>query len=59
MKVAVIGTVGVPANYGGFESLVEQLVRHNTNDDLQYAIYCSKKSYPDQRWVYLEQKQNI
>lgn len=52
MKVAIIGTVGVPANYGGFESLVEQLIRHNANEDLQYAVYCSKNSYPDQRWVY-------
>jgi len=52
MKVAIIGTVGVPANYGGFETLVEQLVSHNNNDDLQYAVYCSKKSYDDKRWVY-------
>ena len=52
MKVAIIGTVGVPANYGGFETLVEQLVRHNKSDDLQYAVYCSKKSYNDERWVY-------
>lgn len=52
MKVAIIGTVGVPANYGGFETLVEQLVRHNDSDDLQYAVYCSKKSYNDERWVY-------
>ena len=52
MKVAIIGTVGVPANYGGFETLVEQLVRHNKSDDLQYAVYCSKKSYNDKRWVY-------
>ena len=52
MKVAIIGTVGVPANYGGFETLVEQLVRHNHNEDLQYAVYCSKKSYHDERWVY-------
>lgn len=52
MKIAIIGTVGVPANYGGFETLVEQLVRHNNNDDLQYAVYCSKKSYTDERWVY-------
>ncbi len=52
MKVAIIGTVGVPANYGGFETLVEQLVRHNNNDDLQYAVYCSRKSYNDERWVY-------
>ncbi len=52
MKVAIIGTVGVPANYGGFETLVEQLVRHNQNEDLQYAVYCSKKSYDEERWVY-------
>lgn len=52
MKVAIIGTVGVPANYGGFETLVEQLVRHNQNEDLQYAVFCSKKSYSDERWVY-------
>lgn len=52
MKVAIIGTVGVPANYGGFETLVEKLVRHNKSEDLQYAVYCSKKSYNDERWVY-------
>lgn len=52
MKVAIIGTVGVPANYGGFETLVEQLVRHNRSEDLQYAVYCSSRSYRDERWVY-------
>ncbi|MDE6754852.1 MAG: DUF1972 domain-containing protein [Muribaculaceae bacterium] len=52
MKVAIIGTVGVPANYGGFETLVEQLIRHNHSEDIQYAVYCSKKSYDDERWVY-------
>ena len=52
MKIAIIGTVGVPANYGGFETLVEQLVNHNKSEDLQYTVYCSKKSYCDKRWVY-------
>lgn len=52
MKVSIVGTAGVPANYGGFETLVEQLVRHSASDDLQYAVYCSKKSYNDERWVY-------
>lgn len=51
-KVAIIGTVGVPANYGGFETLAEQLVRHNASENLQYAVYCSKKSYAEERWVY-------
>ncbi|MDE6536888.1 MAG: DUF1972 domain-containing protein [Muribaculaceae bacterium] len=45
MKVAIIGTVGLPANYGGFETLVEQLVLHNNNDTLQYEVYCSAKAY--------------
>lgn len=52
MKIAIIGTVGIPANYGGFETLAEQLIRHNQSDDLQYAVYCSKKSYSEERWVY-------
>lgn len=52
MKVAIIGTVGVPANYGGFETLVEQLVRHNKSEDLEYAVYCSGKSYKEHHWVY-------
>ncbi len=46
MRVAIIGTVGLPANYGGFETLVEQLVRHNDSDDIQYDVFCSSKSYP-------------
>lgn len=52
MKVAVIGTVGLPANYGGFETLVEQLVRHNRNENLQYVVYCSNKSYTNKQRDY-------
>ena len=29
-KIAVIGTVGVPANYGGFETLVENIIKQNS-----------------------------
>ena len=52
MKVAIIGTVGIPANYGGFETLVEQLINHNQNEKLEYAVYCSKSSYSEEHWVY-------
>lgn len=52
MKVAIIGTVGVPANYGGFETLVENLLLHNISDNLQYSVYCSTKNYAEKRWVY-------
>ena len=52
MKVAIIGTVGVPANYGGFETLVENMVRQNNSDNLEYSVYCSGKNYKDRHWVY-------
>lgn len=44
-KISVIGTVGVPANYGGFESLVENIIGENTSPDILYTIYCSSKNY--------------
>ncbi len=50
MKLAILGTVGVPGRYGGFETLVENLVRHAENqpgllDEL--TVYCSARAYPD------------
>lgn len=46
-KVAIIGTVGVPANYGGFETLVENMIGKNASDEVEYTIFCSGKSYKD------------
>ena len=44
MKIAVIGIVGVPASYGGFETLVENLIE----DDMRsYTVYCSSSHYPE------------
>lgn len=43
-KIAVIGTVGIPAKYGGFETLVENLVE-NLGEEFDFTVYCSKKSY--------------
>lgn len=45
-KVAIIGTVGVPANYGGFETLVQNLLDYKRNPDISYRVYCSSRSYP-------------
>ncbi len=42
-KVAIIGTVGVPANYGGFETLVENIIGENASPDVEYTIFCSSK----------------
>jgi glycosyltransferase involved in cell wall biosynthesis len=46
-KVAIIGTVGVPANYGGFETLVENMIGINASEDVEYLVYCSSKSYKE------------
>lgn len=46
--IAIIGCKGVPARYGGFETLAENLVRH-LSDQYDFIVYCSKDSYPDQR----------
>lgn len=43
-KLAIIGTVGIPAKYGGFETLADNLVKHLSNDH-NITVYCSKKRY--------------
>jgi len=46
--IAILGTVGVPANYGGFETLAENLTRFHQENVLpaKLVVYCSAKSYP-------------
>ena len=51
-KVAIIGTVGVPANYGGFETLVENMIGKNASEDVEYLVYCSGKSYQERLLSY-------
>ncbi|MBS1668480.1 MAG: DUF1972 domain-containing protein [Bacteroidetes bacterium] len=46
-KIAIIGTVGIPAKYGGFETLAEHLARH-MSDSYQLYVYCTTKKYPKQ-----------
>lgn len=43
-RIAIIGTVGIPAKYGGFETLAEHLVRH-MSDEFDMTVYCTKKKY--------------
>ncbi|RZK31862.1 MAG: DUF1972 domain-containing protein [Hymenobacter sp.] len=44
-KVAIIGTVGLPACYGGFETLTAYLVKH-LHHEHELTVYCSGKKYP-------------
>ena len=43
--VAIIGTRGIPACYGGFESLAEQLVSR-LHDEFDFTVYCQKSAFP-------------
>ena len=58
MKIGIVGSDGLPASYGGFETLVEQLVKyhyeHNLSDDI--FVFCSGKSFPLKKSKFLEAK---
>lgn len=44
MKISIIGTQGLPAKYGGFESLVKNLV-NNLEDEFDITVFCSSPIY--------------
>ena len=46
-QVAIVGTQGVPASYGGFETLVENIIGDNCPPDIQYTVFCSSKDIPN------------
>lgn len=43
-RIAIIGTVGLPARYGGFETLADHLVTH-LSEKYDFTVYCSKTKY--------------
>jgi len=47
INIAIIGTVGVPASYGGFETLAEYLVRYHQSRGMsdRLTVYCSVQAY--------------
>ena len=50
-KIAIIGIVGLPANYGGFESFAEQLVKRLW-DDFDITVFCQKSAYSEHPATY-------
>lgn len=59
MKIGIVGTNGIPAKYGGFETLTEYLAKF-LGDQLLLSVYCPKtklvnrlKTYNNARLVYL------
>ena len=46
--LSIVGTVGLPAAYGGFETLADQLTqRFSTKRSIQ--VFCTGKRYPDKK----------
>ena len=44
-RVAIVGIQGVPAKYGGFETLVENIIGDNCSPEVCYTVFCSGKDY--------------
>lgn len=45
-KIAIVGSVGLPANYGGFETFVNYMSQHVSNK-FDLTVYCSSKTYKE------------
>jgi glycosyltransferase involved in cell wall biosynthesis len=63
-KVAIVGTVGLPAQYGGFETLARYLVEY-LGKYFDFTVYCSgpdyaqhEKSYHEARLCYIPLRAN-
>ncbi len=44
MKIAILGTRGIPARYGGFETFAEELAARLVQRDHQVTVYCRERS---------------
>jgi glycosyltransferase involved in cell wall biosynthesis len=53
--VSIIGTAGVPAKYGGFETLAEYLVRH-LGEKYNLNVFCSSKTYENKQKYFFQAK---
>ncbi len=59
MRLAIVGTRGIPNNYGGFETLAEYLVEY-LSEDIDITVYCSSidmestlKTYKGANLIYI------
>jgi len=54
-RVAIVGTVGLPPRYGGFETLAHFLVFY-LGQELDFTVYCSGPDYPVHAETYLSSR---
>ena len=43
-SVYIIGSKGIPAKYGGFETFVEKLTEHQKDINIQYYVACMREN---------------
>lgn len=43
-SVYIIGSKGIPAKYGGFETFVEKLTEHQKDTNIQYYVACMREN---------------
>ncbi len=47
-RVAIIGTVGIPSKYGGFETMAQQLIK-GLSHKFEFTVYCSSRNYSKEK----------
>ena len=40
VNIFIIGSKGIPANYGGFETFVDELVSSQVSKEIKYHVSC-------------------
>ncbi|MBY0374391.1 MAG: DUF1972 domain-containing protein [Bryobacteraceae bacterium] len=53
MRIAILGTRGIPARYGGFETFAEELSRRLVSRGHQVSVYCRER-HPDATYLGVE-----
>lgn len=48
--IFIIGCKGIPAQYGGFETFVDQLMKHRENKNLRYHVACLGEKYSEREY---------
>ena len=51
MRLAIVGCQGIPAQYGGYETLVEYLAEYRPKD-IDVTVYCCSVKYTEKRLSY-------
>lgn len=50
MKLSIIGTHGIPANYGGFETFAEVISRLLVKNGFEVSVQCDRNDKPLKSW---------